>query len=134
MIIAIDGPAASGKGTLARQLAARLSARLSRHRHDLPRGGRQGPRCRRRAPADEATATAAAEALTAGDLTRPDLRSEAVGQAASKVAAMPRWVRDALLDFQRRFAQDRRSLQGAVLDGRDIGTVVCPEADVKILS
>lgn len=130
MIIAIDGPAASGKGTLARQLASQLqlayldtgqiyravAAILLQNGETL----------------DEATATAAAEAMTAGDLSRPGLRSEAISQAASRVAAMP-GVRAALRDFQRRFAQHPPdALQGAVLDGRDIGTVVCPEADVKI--
>ena len=83
-------------------------------------------------PQDEAVAATAAEALDPTDLRRPDLRSQAVGAAASQVAAQPR-VRQALLDFQRRFAaRPPDGLAGAVLDGRDIGTVVCPDADVKI--
>jgi CMP/dCMP kinase len=71
---------------------------------------------------------AAAEGLVAADLQRDDLRSLAAGQAASRVAAIPA-VRAALIAFQRRFA---RTEGGAVLDGRDIGTVICPEAEVKL--
>ncbi len=70
----------------------------------------------------------AARGLTAADLDRDDLRSLAAGQAASRVAVIPE-VRAALIEFQRRFA---RSDGGAVLDGRDIGTVICPEAEVKL--
>jgi cytidylate kinase len=78
-------------------------------------------------PADPDQAQAAARALTPADLERPGLRDEAVGRAASIVAAAPA-VRAALVDFQRRFAGQP---PGAVLDGRDIGTVICPEAEVK---
>jgi cytidylate kinase len=78
-------------------------------------------------PADAAAATAAAQALTAEDLSRSDLRRPEVDRAASAVAAIP-GVRAALLDFQRRFGAER----GAVLDGRDIGTVVFPDAPVKL--
>ncbi|MBB95917.1 MAG: (d)CMP kinase [Rhodobacteraceae bacterium] len=73
-------------------------------------------------------AVEAAESLTAGVLDDPGLRSSQAGQAASKVAAMPA-VRAALKDFQRAFA---RRAGGAVLDGRDIGTVICPQAEVKL--
>ena len=127
MIIAIDGPAASGKGTLARRLArhyglAYLDTGMIYRAvgaATLAAGGD---------PGDPAAATQAAEALDPADLERPDLRGEAAGAAASKAAAIP-GVRAALLDFQRRFAA---APPGAVLDGRDIGTVVCPDADAKI--
>lgn len=124
-IIAIDGPAAAGKGTLARRLAAALdlpyldTGLLYRAvgRLVLDGGGD---------PADAAAGAAAAAALGAADLARSDLRGAAADRAASLVAAQP-LVRARLLDFQRRFAAER----GAVLDGRDIGTVVFPAADVK---
>ncbi len=131
MIIAVDGPVAAGKGTLARRLArARDYAYLdtgSIYRavaaKILAAGGD---------PEDQLLAVQAAQELEPGDLERGDLRRENVGQAASKVAAN-QGVREALLAFQRRFAEtppDGKA--GAVLDGRDIGTVVCPEADVKL--
>lgn len=115
--IAIDGPAAAGKGTIARKLAetfgfAHLDTGLL-YRAVGARGG---------------DPVAAARGLTAADLARPDLRSLEAGQAASRVAVIPE-VRAALTDFQRRFA---RQPGGAVLDGRDIGTVICPEAEVKL--
>ncbi|MGE0715317.1 MAG: (d)CMP kinase [Alphaproteobacteria bacterium] len=127
MIIAIDGPAASGKGTLARRLAARFGLA------HLDTGAIYRAVARRlldagQAPDDAAAALAAAAALTPEELSDPRLRDEAVGQATSVVAAIPA-VRGALLDFQRRFA---RRAGGAVLDGRDIGTVVCPDATIKI--
>src|SRR3546814_299951 len=134
MIIAVDGPVAAGKGTLARRLAEALRCAYldtgSIYRavaaKILVAGGN---------PEDPATATAAARALQPIDLERDDLRLETASQAASKVAAIPA-VRAALLDFQRRFASEppagpERPWNGAVLDGRDIGTVVCPDADVK---
>lgn len=130
MIIAVDGPVAAGKGTLARRLAAALDCAYldtgSIYRavaaKILAAGGD---------PEESETAEAVARALAPGDLARDDLRLETVSQAASKVAAIPA-VRDALLAFQRRFAAaPPDGLKGAVLDGRDIGTVVCPEADVK---
>jgi CMP/dCMP kinase len=130
MIVAVDGPVAAGKGTLARRLAAALNCAYldtgSIYRavgaKILVAGGD---------PDDPATAAAAARVLEPIDLQRDDLRLEAVSQAASKVAAIPA-VRAALLDFQRRFAaRPPDGLGGAVLDGRDIGTVVCPDADVK---
>ncbi len=131
MIVAIDGPSAAGKGTLARRLAAALDfAYLDTGLLYRAVGAKLlavGD-----APADPAAAERAAAALAPEDLARPDLRSEGVGQAASEVAAH-RGVRAQLLAFQRRFATappDGKA--GAVLDGRDIGTVVSPDADVKI--
>ncbi len=126
MIIAVDGPAAAGKGTLARRLAAELGLPYldtgllyrATGRLVLDAGAD---------PADPAAAEAAALRLRAEDLERTDLRGPAQDDAASKVAAIPA-VRAALLAFQRRFGKER----GAVLDGRDIGTVVFPQADVKL--
>jgi cytidylate kinase len=126
LVIAIDGPAAAGKGTLARRLAARLglphldTGLLYRAvgRRMLDRGAD---------PRDAAVAAAEARALTPADLDRPDLRGPAADAAASAVAAIPA-VRAALLEFQRAFGRAR----GAVLDGRDIGTVVFPDAAVKL--
>lgn len=130
MIIAIDGPAAAGKGTLARRLAAELgfdyldTGLIYRAvGMNLVRAGFD--------PADAARAGEAARDLAPTDLEAPGLREDAAAQAASKVAVIPE-VRSALLDFQRRFAAQPPGGRGAVLDGRDIGTVVCPEADVKL--
>ncbi len=118
--VALDGPAAAGKGTIGRALAERFGlAHLDTGLLYRAVGAR--------AAAGE-DPVAAAHALTEADLARPDLRSGEAGQAASRVAALPE-VRAALLDFQRRFA---RRPGGAVLDGRDIGTVICPEAEVKL--
>lgn len=115
--VAIDGPAAAGKGTIARALADRYGfAYLDTgllYRAVAAKGG---------------DPVQAALGLTADDLARDDLRSLAAGQAASRVAAIPQ-VRAALTAFQRHFA---RSVGGAVLDGRDIGTVICPMAEVKL--
>ncbi len=121
MIIAVDGPAAAGKGTLARQLAAYFGL------HHLDTG------LLYRAVGVKSEdggqdAVIAARALTPQDLEAPGLSGEAAGDKASRVAANAA-VREALLDFQRRFA---RQPPGAVLDGRDIGTVVCPDADIKL--
>ncbi|MGE5506744.1 MAG: (d)CMP kinase [Actinomycetota bacterium] len=128
--IAIDGPAAAGKGTLARRLAAELgfdyldTGLIYRAvGMKLARDGRD--------PADPALAEAAARALAPADLAAGDLRDDAAAQAASKVAAIP-GVRAALLDFQRLFAANPPGARGAVLDGRDIGTVVCPDAPIKL--
>jgi len=127
MIIAVDGPAASGKGTLARRLAAHFGlAHLDTgllYRATGLRALLAGAD-----PADPAAATAAARAVELSDLADPRLREETVAAAASVVAAIPA-VRAALLAFQRDFA---RRAPGAVLDGRDIGTAVCPEADAKL--
>ncbi len=115
--IAIDGPAASGKGTIARALAARFGfAHLDTGLLYRAVGALGGD------------PVAAARNLTPEDLARPDLRTAEAGAAASRVAAIPA-VRAALMEFQRRFA---RAEPGAVLDGRDIGTVICPEAEVKL--
>lgn len=115
--VAIDGPAAAGKGTIGRALAARFGfAHLDTgllYRAVGVRGG---------------DPVAAARGLTAADLARSDLRSMAASQAASRIAVIPE-VRAALVDFQRRYA---RTEGGAVLDGRDIGTVICPDAEVKL--
>lgn len=115
--VAIDGPAAAGKGTISRAVAARFGlAHLDTgllYRAVAAMGG---------------DPVAAARALTEADLVRPGLRTLEAGQAASRVATIPE-VRAALTDFQRRFARRRG---GAVLDGRDIGTVICPEAEVKL--
>ena len=127
MIIAIDGPAASGKGTLGKRLAAHYG-----YRHlDTGLIYRAVAKAMLDAGAvltDEARAAAIAQALDPGLFGDPALKSQAVGEAASVVSALPR-VRDALLAFQRSFAAGP---PGAVLDGRDIGTVICPDADVKI--
>jgi cytidylate kinase len=125
LAVAVDGPAAAGKGTLARRLAAALdlphldTGLLYRAvgRLVLDAGAD---------PADAAAAEEAATALRAEDLARADLRGPAADRASSLVAAHPP-VRAALVAFQRRFAEG-----GAVLDGRDIGTVILPDAPVKL--
>ena len=119
--VAIDGPAAAGKGTISRAVADRFGFA------HLDTG------LLYRAVAEKVlsgmTAIAAAEALELSDLENPDrLRRPDIAQAASQVAAVPE-VRSALLDFQRAFAS---RAGGAVLDGRDIGTVICPNAQVKL--
>lgn len=127
LLIAIDGPAASGKGTLARRLASALGLRhldtgllyravgLKMIEAGLD-------------PDDHDLAENVAKSITPADLESPGLRREGVGEAASKVAAQP-LVRAALLRFQQIFAHRE---PGAVLDGRDIGTVILPDADVKL--
>ena len=118
--IAIDGPAAAGKGTIGRALAAHFGlAHLDTGLLYRATGRRT---------LDGLEPVEAARSLRAADLDAGDLRSADVSQAASRVAAIPE-VRQALLDFQRAFA---RRAGGAVLDGRDIGTVICPEAEVKL--
>lgn len=129
VIVAIDGPAAVGKGTLARGLAARFGlAHLDTgllYRAVAARLLAAGAD-----PGDTAAATVAAARLEAADLEAPGLRREEVGAAASVVAAAPE-VRRALLGWQRRFAGTAPGA-GTVLDGRDVGTVVAPRAQVKI--
>lgn len=131
LVIALDGPAASGKGTLARKLAKHYNLALldtgALYRavgwNVLQAGGN---------PDNDDDALKAVKKIQETDLSSPLLRSESVGAAASKVASKPA-VRQALIDFQRNFAlnppQDKK---GAILDGRDIGTVICPDAPVKI--
>ena len=115
--VAIDGPAASGKGTIGRAVADKFGfAHLDTGLLYRAVGAMAGD------------PVAAAEALRPEDCARPGLRTLEAGQAASRVAALPQ-VRAALVSFQRRFA---RAPGGAVLDGRDIGTVICPEAEVKV--
>jgi cytidylate kinase len=129
-VIAIDGPAASGKGTLARRIAQALGfAHLDTGR--LYRAVGLAVLKRGEDPADAAAAQRAVEALDLSLLEDPQLRTDRTGGAASKVAAIQA-VRDALLDFQRSFAAHPPGGKGAVLDGRDIGTVICPEAAVKL--
>jgi CMP/dCMP kinase len=127
LVIAIDGPAASGKGTLAKRLALHyglphldtgllyraVALTLIDEGSDLD---------------DTGAAARAASALSAERLSDPRLRERAMGEAASRVSSVPE-VRAALLSWQRRFAENA---EGAVLDGRDIGTVVCPQARVKL--
>ena len=127
LLIAIDGPAAAGKGTLAQSLATRL---------DLPyldtgllyRAIGKLMQIAGLDLDDAQAATAVAERLAPEDLRRTDLRGREAGELASRVAIHP-GVRAALVAFQRDFAHGPR---GAVLDGRDIGTVICPDADVKL--
>ncbi len=127
MIIAIDGPAASGKGTLGKRLAAHYGLRhldtgliyRAVAKSLLDAGQR---------PNDKAAAVAVAKALDPARFDAAALKSQAVGEAASIVSAIPE-LRAELVAFQRDFAAKS---PGAVLDGRDIGTVICPAADVKI--
>lgn len=126
VIVAIDGPAAAGKGTLARRLAAHLGLPFldtgllyrATGRRVLDAGAD---------PANPEAAASAALALIPADLERTDLRGPAADRAASEVAADPA-VRAALLDFQRNFGREH----GAVVDGRDIGTVIFPDATAKL--
>lgn len=128
-VIAIDGPAASGKGTLARRIAAALGfAHLDTG--TLYRAVGLAVLKRGLDPTNSDAATQAAQALDLSLLEDPELRSHNTGVAASKVAAVPA-VREALLAFQRSFAANPPG-RGAVLDGRDIGTVICPNATVKL--
>jgi len=136
IVIAIDGPAAAGKGTLAQRLEAEFKlAKLdtgllyrATGSKVLAAGGD---------PEDGDAAEAAARTLNPAELSNPALRTDESAQAASKVSAVP-GVRAALLDFQRNFAKNPPNLaddspaRGAILDGRDIGTTVCPAADVKL--
>ncbi len=127
MIIAVDGPLASGKGTIARQLAQcytlpYLDTGL------LYRACALGLLRAGKNPENPVAAQQSAMSVDGRSLTDPELRSALVGAAASKVAAIPA-VRKALIKLQRDFARQKG---GAVLDGRDIGTVICPHADVKL--
>jgi cytidylate kinase len=127
MIIAIDGPAAAGKGTIALKLAKHYGL----NHLDTGLLYRAIGRLMTEQGLDvdnAAEAGAVAGKLKAKDLNHPDLRGREAGELASRVAVHPE-VRAALVDFQRNFA---RTPPGAVLDGRDIGTAICPEADIKI--
>jgi CMP/dCMP kinase len=127
MIIAIDGPAASGKGTLGKRLAAHYGLR---HLDTglIYRAVAKALLDAGQSPTNRARAVAAAEAVDPARFDEAALKSQAVGEAASLVSAIPE-VRGAVLAFQRNFG---RTPPGAVLDGRDIGTVVFPDAEVKI--
>jgi cytidylate kinase len=127
MIIAIDGPAASGKGTLGKKLAAHFGLR---HLDTglLYRAVAKALLDAGHTPADEMRAVSAAKAIDPARFDEAALKRYEVGEAASVVSAIP-GVRAALLQFQQDFAA---APPGAVLDGRDIGTVICPNADVKI--
>ncbi len=131
MIIAVDGPAGSGKGTLSKKLAAHYGLAF------LDTGllyrwvGMEALK-RKIDPGDEEALTALALSLTSDQLEDPSLRGDEAAQAASKIAVHPK-VRQALLDYQRSFAENPSSgLQGTLLDGRDIGTRICPQADLKL--
>jgi len=135
IVIAIDGPSASGKGTLAHRIAEHLGFAVL-DTGLLYRGVAKRLLESGSDPEDATAAAAAARAITAAELRDPALRNEQVGELASRVAAYPA-VRQALLELQRDFAANPMDLQGnplpgAVLDGRDIGTVICPDATVKI--
>ncbi len=127
MIIAIDGPAASGKGTIARRIAAHFG---------LPhldtgliyRATAAAVLAMGKSPDDPIAGTQAARSLDISRFDEDELRSARMGEAASIVAALPE-VRAALVEYQRIFAHQKG---GAVLDGRDIGTAICPDADVKL--
>ncbi|SIQ74742.1 cytidylate kinase [Rhizobium sp. RU20A] len=127
LTIAIDGPAAAGKGTLSRKIAETYGF------HHLDTGLTYRATAKALLDAglpldDETVATAAAERVELAGLDRAVLARHEIGEAASKIAVMPR-VRRALVEAQRAFA---RRAPGTVLDGRDIGTVVCPDAAVKL--
>ena len=127
MIIAVDGPAASGKGTLARRLAAHYGLNYldtgSLYRAVGVAVQRTGA-----SPSNTDAALEAARELEIADFNDDQLRADGAGEAASIIAADPQ-VREIMLDFQRRIAA---TPPGAVLDGRDIGTIVCPDAKVKL--
>jgi len=127
LVIAVDGPAASGKGTLARRLAAHYGLTYL-DTGSLYRATGLAAEATGASPDDQAAAVKAAQGLDPSRYTEDQLRSPGAGEAASQVAAIPA-VRSALLEFQRNFAAIP---PGAVLDGRDIGTVVCPDADAKL--
>ena len=130
-VITVDGPSAAGKGTLARRLASHFRFEFL-DTGALYRGVGLSVLRQGLDPADEKSATAAAKALRPEILGDPALRTESTSGAASKVAAIPS-VRAAILNWQRDFARNAsRNSGGAVLDGRDIGTVVCPDADAKL--
>lgn len=121
LVIAIDGPSAAGKGTLAKRLAAHFGLP---HLDTGPLYRAVGVKADRLGQPPEEVAAG----LQPADLLGPDLRTDVAGQLASKVAVLTQ-VRDNLLNFQKKFASQE---SGAVLDGRDVGTVICPDAPVKL--
>jgi len=131
LVIAVDGPVAAGKGTLGRRIAAHFGYAY------LDTGGLYRAVALRMLRAgdnldDVAAMVAQARAIIPADLEDPELRAEGTGEAASVVAPQPE-LRAELLQYQRNFAANPPdNAAGAVLDGRDIGTVVCPDADVKL--
>ncbi|MSO54944.1 MAG: (d)CMP kinase [Rhodospirillales bacterium] len=130
-VIAIDGPAGAGKGTLGRSLARHFGFALLEtgllYRATALRVLRDAID-----PSDQPAIAKAAKAIEPADLADPDLRTEPVGNMASRVSAYPE-VRAALLEYQRNFASHPPGgAKGAILDGRDIGTRICPDADVKL--
>lgn len=130
-IIALDGPAASGKGTLARKLAEHFNLALL-DTGALYRAVGLGVLKAGGNPENEDDALASVEGLNEEILKSPEIRGESTGAAASKVAAMPS-VREKLLEYQRSFANNPPAgKDGTILDGRDIGTVICPDAPYKI--
>lgn len=131
VVIAVDGPAAAGKGTLSRALGQALGLAVL-DTGLLYRAVARTVMLSGIDPENAADCTSVARGLEVGWTKREDLRGEEVGRVASKVAAHP-GVRAALLEFQQDFARSPGGgANGAVLDGRDIGTVVCPDADLKI--
>ncbi|MBC6443641.1 MAG: (d)CMP kinase [Rhodobacteraceae bacterium] len=127
-IVAIDGPAAGGKGTIARAVASRFGFAYLDTGLLYRAVGRRALAELGPALEGESELVRIASAITEPDIHRDDLRTAAVAQAAGRVATVT-GVRDALVTFQRRFAGQQC---GAILDGRDIGTVICPDADVKL--
>ncbi|VBB68680.1 Cytidylate kinase [invertebrate metagenome] len=131
MIVTVDGPAAGGKGTLARRLAERLGFAYM-DTGLLYRAVGLAVLRRGSNPSDTAAVVDAARGVAAAPLTDPMLRAEETGQVASQVAVIPE-VRAMLLTFQRAFAScPPEGVDGAVMDGRDVGTVVCPNAECKL--
>ena len=130
LVIALDGPAASGKGTLAELIAQRYDLAYL-DTGSLYRAVAKAVLDARADPKDEAAAIKAVSRVDPARLGEESLRTAEVGRAASVVAAHP-GVRAELLAFQRNFAARPRGHKGAVLDGRDIGSVVCPDATVKL--
>lgn len=127
LVIAIDGPAASGKGTVGRRLADYFGYRYL-DTGSLYRVVGLKLIYQEKSPDNEEQALQICKEITSDDLANPRIRQQKVGQAASIVSAIPS-VRKSLLKWQQQFAANG---QGAVLDGRDIGTVVCPDADFKV--
>ena len=130
MLIAVDGPAAAGKGTLSRRLAEHFN--LARLDTGLIYRTVAKKVLESKDPENNKIAIEIAQFLSLNDLDTNGLRDEAIGTAASKISAIPE-VRKTLLNFQRNFAKNPPNGKvGAILDGRDIGTVVCPKAEFKL--